>query len=241
MQRRHLLGALALIPVLTTGILLPAAPAQALVVFDPSNYAQNVLTAARTLQQINNQIQSLQNQATMLQNMAKSLKKLDFSSLSQITRSMQRIDTLMSQAQGIAFDLASTDTALREQFPEVFDAATTTSQFIAQAQAQWQSSMKAYRQTLRVQAQVAENVQADSSLLAELVSESQSADGDLQAQQAANQLAALSIKQQLQIQNMMAAQYRADALERARQAQALEAARVTTQRFIGTPGIYTRP
>jgi len=39
-----------------------AAPASAQwVVYDPSNFSQNVLTAARTLQQINNQIQSLQN------------------------------------------------------------------------------------------------------------------------------------------------------------------------------------
>jgi hypothetical protein len=36
------------------------------IVFDPNNYAQNVLTAARELQQINNQITSLQNQAQML-------------------------------------------------------------------------------------------------------------------------------------------------------------------------------
>ena len=33
------------------------------IVYDPSNYAQNVLTAARTLEQINNQITSLQNEA----------------------------------------------------------------------------------------------------------------------------------------------------------------------------------
>jgi P-type conjugative transfer protein TrbJ len=34
-----------------------------LIVFDPTNYVQNVLTAARSLQQINNQITSLQNEA----------------------------------------------------------------------------------------------------------------------------------------------------------------------------------
>jgi P-type conjugative transfer protein TrbJ len=38
-----------------------------LIVFDPNNYAQNVLTAARALQQINNQIVSLQNQALLAQ------------------------------------------------------------------------------------------------------------------------------------------------------------------------------
>ena len=34
------------------------------IVFDPTNFAQNVLTAARELQQVNNEIQSLENQAT---------------------------------------------------------------------------------------------------------------------------------------------------------------------------------
>ena len=110
---------------------------------------------------------------------------------------------------------------------------------IGQAQAQLQATMKAYRQTLRVQAQVAENVQADSGLLAQLVSESQAATGGLAAQQATNQLLALSAKQQLQIQAMTAAQYRAEALERARQAQAMEAARATTDRFLGARDIYT--
>jgi P-type conjugative transfer protein TrbJ len=145
----------------------------------------------------------------------------------------------MTQAQGIAFDLASTDAALRDQFPEVFDAAMSANQMIAQAQAQLQATMKAYRQTMRVQAQVAENVQADSGLLAQLVAESQAASGGLAAQQATNQLLALSAKQQLQIQNMTAAQYRAEALERARQAQAMEAARATTDRFLGARDIYT--
>ena len=222
--------------------IVPITPARAQfggVVFDPRNYAQNILTAARALTQINNQIQALQNQASMLTNMAKHLQRLDFSSLQQITRSMQRIDTLMMQAEGMAFDLESTDTALARQFPAEFDRAQSTSEMITQARARLQASMKAYRQTMRVQAQVAENVQADAGLLSELVSQSQSATGSLQAQQATNQLLALSTKQQLQIQNMMAAQYRADAIERARQQQALEAARERTRRFIGSATAYT--
>lgn len=220
-------------------VIIPVAPSHAITVFDPSNYAQNVLTAARTLQQINNQIQSLQNQASMLTNMAKHLQRLDFSSLAQITRSMQRIDTLMMQVEGIAFDLESTDAALRQQFPTEFDRAFSTSQIIAQARARLQASMKAYRQTMRVQSQVIENVQADAGLLSELVSQSQSATGSLQVGQATNQLIALSTKQQLQIQQLMAAQYRADAIERARQQQELEAARERTSRFIGAASAYT--
>ena len=54
------------------------------IVYDPTNYAQNVLTAARSLQQINNQIQQIQNQATSLINEARNLASLPFSSLQQL-------------------------------------------------------------------------------------------------------------------------------------------------------------
>ncbi|TPE59800.1 P-type conjugative transfer protein TrbJ [Sandaracinobacter neustonicus] len=237
MNRRFMLAVLA---ATVGGFALPATPAAAQwTVFDPTNYTQNVLTAARTLQQINNQISSLQNQATMLQNMARQLQRLDFSTLNEITRSMQRIDALMTQAQGIAFDIASTDEALRDRFPEVFDTAMTTDAMLQQAQAQLQAATRAFRQTMRVQAQVVENIQSDGPLLTELVTQSQGATGSLQAQQATNQLLAVSARQQLQLQAMMAAQYRAEAVEQERQRQAMAAARERTRRFIGSPNAYT--
>lgn len=239
-MKPRLLTALMAATATVTAAVVPVTPAVAIPVFDVSNYTQNVLTAARTLQQINNQIQALQNQATMLTNMGKHLQRLDFSSLSEISRSMQRIGTLMNQAEGIAFDLASTDEALRRQFPVAFDTALSTSEIIAQAQARYQASMQGYRQTMRVQSQVVENIEADARLLTELVSQSQSASGSLQVGQATNQLIALSTRQQLQIQQMMAAQYRADALERAREQQAMEAAREQSRRFLGVSTIYTR-
>jgi P-type conjugative transfer protein TrbJ len=67
---------------LTVGSATPRSLAQT-IVFDPNNYAQNVLTATRALQQINNQITSLQNQTQMLINQAKNLANLPFSSLQQ--------------------------------------------------------------------------------------------------------------------------------------------------------------
>jgi type IV secretion system protein TrbJ len=46
---------------------IPLEPAFAWrIVYDPSNYAQNVLQAARALEQINQQIAQLQNEAQML-------------------------------------------------------------------------------------------------------------------------------------------------------------------------------
>src|SRR3546814_633218 len=67
------------------GVYTTSTPASAQIsVFDPTNYRQNLLTAARTLQQINNQIQSLQNEARMLVNQSKNLSRIDFPPLDQL-------------------------------------------------------------------------------------------------------------------------------------------------------------
>jgi P-type conjugative transfer protein TrbJ len=113
--------------------------------------------------------------------------------------------------------------------------ALTGDQRVLAARAQLDAATAAYRQSIGVQAQVAENVRADAGLLAELAGASQSASGALQVGQAANQLIALSIKQQLQLQNLMAAEFREAALERARRVQAEEDGRAATRRFLDGP------
>src|SRR3546814_2054461 len=85
---------------LTMALIVPTTPAQAIIVFDPSNYSQNILTAARTLQQINNQIRMLQNQATSLINQAKNLTTISFPALQALPKTITQIDHLMGQAQG---------------------------------------------------------------------------------------------------------------------------------------------
>lgn len=221
------------------GMALHASPAVAqITVFDPTNYSQNLLTAARSLTQINNQIQSLQNQATMLINQAKNLTRIDFPELQALTQTLQQIDRLMGQAQGISFRIGNVDTEFRQLYPQSFNQALTTNNGVIAAKTRMDTSMAAFNQTMQVQAQVVGNVAADSSTLASIVAKSQGAEGGLQAQQATNQLLALAAKQQFQIQNMMAAQYRAEALEAARRVQAETDARDATARFLGNGTAY---
>ncbi|MGX8009615.1 P-type conjugative transfer protein TrbJ [Mesorhizobium sp. ORM8.1] len=238
MMRRRFLSGLITLSLMAKPMADYVQPAYALIVFDPSNYTQNVLTAARSLEQINNQIQSLQNQATMLQNMARNLQRLDFSSVGQLTGSLQRIDGLMDQASGLSFDLGKLQDQWRNQYPESYDATIKVSDVASAARERWQSAMQAFRQTMGVQSQILENVRGDRDLLADLVNRSQGAAGALEASQATNQLIALSTKQQMQIQTLLATQFRAEAEDAARKAQSEEAARQTTKRFLGTGTAY---
>lgn len=215
------------------------APAQAQwTVFDPQNYAQNLLTAARALQQINNQIQSLQNQAMMLQNMANNLNPLnDVSQISGMVNSLTQITNLMNQAQGISFNVNSTIAAWTRAYPMSYPAGTGSATLTADAQQRWQNSMSAFQDTLKVQAQVVQNVQADTATLTKLTNDSQSATGNLAVSQATNQRIRLG-EQQLQIQNLMAAQYRATALDQARNAEAEQDGQTQFQTFLGSNNAY---
>ena len=60
----------------------------------------------------------------------------------------------------------------------------------------------------------------------------------LQVGQATNQLLAFSTKQQLQIQSLLAAHYRAEAFEQARRLQAETDARAAAVKFLGTGEAY---
>lgn len=221
-------------------LIVPSAPAYAqLTVFDPSNYSQNLLTAARTLQQVNNQIRSLQNQAQSLVNQAKNLTTIGFPEIRAITQTLQQIDQLMGQAQGIQFRVTGLDQEFRALFPQSFNQALTMNGQVVAARTRLDTEMAAYKQTMGAQAQVVENVQADAQTLNGIVSRSQGAEGALQAQQATNQLLALTAKQQFQIQSLMAAQYRAQAVEQARRAQAEIDARAMTTKFLGSGSAYT--
>jgi P-type conjugative transfer protein TrbJ len=234
---RATVAAVAITAATFSGLLTPAV-AQ-LSVIDVSNLAQNVLQASRALEQINNQIQSLQNEATMLENMARNLSSLNFSQLGGITNDLQQISNLMNQAQGIGFDVQSVQTAFQQLYPQSYGAGTSIPQLLSDAQTRWQNVKNAFQQTMTVQSQIAQTVQSDSAKLADLVNVSQGAAGNLQVSQATNQLLALSIKQQLQIQTLMAAQGRAEALSGVNEAEAEQEGRAAFQTFLGSSNAYT--
>ncbi len=221
-----------------TALLVPASPAQAIPVFDATNYAQNILQAARALRQVNQQIQSLQNEAAMLTRLDKNLSKISFPELDALKERLQKIDTLMRQANAIDFRVDGLDDKLKAMFPESFDAALRSDTRVADAKARLDSAMQTFRQAMGVQARVVANVRDDAETLSTLIARSQGAEGGLQAAQATNQILALATKQQFQLQSMMAAEYRSAGLERARRAQAESEARAMTRKFIGSGSAY---
>jgi len=200
-------------------------------VFDPTNYSQNLLTAARTLQQVNNQILSLQNEAQMLINQARHLTSLPYSSLQQLQQSIGRTRQLLSQAQNIAYDVRQIDRAFSTTYAPA-SASQSAQSLIANARTRWENSVAGLQDALRIQATVVGNLDTNRSELSALVDASQGAAGALEAAQAGNQLVALQAQQLADLTATVAAQGRAQSLEAAARVAAQDQAREQLRRFL---------
>jgi P-type conjugative transfer protein TrbJ len=214
-----------------------ALPAQAQfgfggIVFDPTNYAQNLLTAARELQQVNNEILSLQNQATSLINQARNLASLPYSSLMALDQSITQTEQLLTQAQRIAYNVATIDQAFTQNYPTAYAAGTSAAQLQADAQTRWQNSLAGFQDAMHVQAGAVANLDSTRTQIDALVNASQSATGALQAAQSGNQLVALQTKQMADLTAVLASIARAQSLEGARTVENAEQAQVQSSNFL---------
>lgn len=224
--------AVGLATALVTGT-LTAGPAHAQfggIVYDPSNYAQNVMTAARSLQQINNQIQQLQNQATSLINEARNLTSLPISTIQTLQSQVDQTRQLLNQAQRIAYDVTDVQQVFNGRYKGAALSAGQA-QMVANANARWQDSVGAFEDAMKVQAGIVGNLGATRNSITTLVGASQSATGALQAAQAGNQLLALQTQQLADLTAAIAAQGRAQSLEAARNAATEAEGRERFRRF----------
>ena len=232
----QMLAASAAVLSMTATTLVPA-PAYAQfggIVYDPSNYSQNILTAARTLEQINNQIRQLQNQAASLINEARNLEKLPVTVLAPLQQQIRQTQQLIAQAQRMAYNVQQIETQFAAQYKSI-DLTQPQRALVQGAQDRWQNSVAAFEDALKVQAGAVSNIEGARISIEQLVTASQSATGALQAAQAGNQLLALQSQQLADLTATVASLGRAQSIDAAGSAAAKAQAREQLRRFLA-PG-----
>lgn len=224
-----------LLPVATTALVATPAHAQiGGIVHDPRNYSQNILTAARTLEQINNQIRMLQNQATSLVNEARNLQSLPLSVLEPLRAQIQQTQALLGQAQRMAYDVQTIERDFGRQYRNI-DLTASQAAMVQGAEERWKTSVAAFEDALKVQAGAVGNIEGTRNAVNDLLTASQSASGALQAAQAGNQLLAVQSQQLTDLIAAVSAMGRAQALGAASDATAKAQAREQLRRFLA-PG-----
>ena len=167
------------------------------------------------------------------------LEQLGSSVAGDLESSMGEIKALLDQANGLALSVSETDAKLKDLFPDDYAQALTNDESLQQAKSRWTETLSAFKRSMSLEAKVVENTTEDGNVLADLLSKSSTAVGNLQVQQAGNELVGLSVKQQLQLQNLLAADQRAQSLEKARNLASQEESRLRFKTFAGDGLAYT--
>ena len=175
----------------------------------------------------------------MLINDAKDLATLDFNAQDELKRLLEEIAALINEANAISYEIEETDRVFQEAYPEEYEDFSNT-EIAENAEFQWETSRSGFHDALLMQSQIVTTVQADTQMLDHLLGESAQTEGNLSATQTGNQIAALNAKQNMQVQELLAAQFRAEALERARRLEIERQGPVLLERFVGEPTAYTR-
>ncbi|MEZ6029303.1 MAG: P-type conjugative transfer protein TrbJ [Hyphomonadaceae bacterium] len=218
---------------LASSVIAPfiAAPAQAqLTVFDPTNLVQNALNAARALEQVRNQVTQITNQIRQLENDARNLTTLGRTFAPDIIGKLGELDALINEARGLALQVNDTRAALEDLYTGSYRGTDVATRAV-QAARQLDNARAALQTSLILQARVTEQLAEDSQILSALADASASATGSLSAQQATNEILAFQASQAMRLQALLVAQSRAEALERAREMEALAQARAQHAHF----------
>ncbi|MBX9589221.1 MAG: P-type conjugative transfer protein TrbJ [Hyphomonadaceae bacterium] len=210
-----------------------------LTVFDPANYQENLLSAARALEQINNQVRQLQNQVLMIQRMDLNLLRLGSTISPDLQRTLADIQAQLRAGEGIALRLQATQSGYEQLFPRQVSTALSSDDVLRNARTRWEEEYSAFQRSALLQGQIADGLEADSRVLAGAMTRSLGAAGILEATQAGNELTALSVKQSLALQGLLSAQLRAETLTRARDLATENEARQRFKSFVGTGAAYT--
>ena len=213
--------------------------AHGLTVFDPINYEQNLLTAVRTLESIQNQVRQLQNQAQQLLRMDLHLQPLSGGIGTDLQTTLSQLRARIGEGDALALKVRETDAAFERMYPKTFAENVNSDELLRAARSRWDEAHAGFRRAALLQGQVAESIDSDGRLLDRVLLRSQASVGALQAAQAGNELTALNVKQGLQLQALLAVQQRADTVERLRGIVAEEEARQRFRTFVGNGRAYS--
>ena len=169
-----------------------------IVVTDPGNTAQNLLTAIRTLQSNINEAQSL---AYELQN----LQKLNYTSTADFTTKQSSFLSIIQSLKGTLSDATNAAANFQQAYPQ--DAASYNNANILSKLSNMQSVLNnSMTDSINTNAGVMDSIPATKSNMDNLISASNNSQGALEATQAGNQMIA-SLSSQLSQMNSQTATF----------------------------------
>lgn len=212
----------------------------AIAVIDPTNLAQNIQQVAKAITQIQNQI-------TQIQQMAQTLQTIGSSQFGNVSGGLTGQLTEMQNTLGTLTQISQSVSTIENEFRTLFPDESTWAGYDFSNHAttlkNWSNEIdNATAEALKAQG-ITQRVAGTVSSMNAILSQSQTATGEVRQLQLMNQSIAVLSQQMNESLQLLAANGRLEAIETARQEKAREAARARKKKMMNNYGkaTYTSP
>jgi len=182
-----------------------SAGAIALPVFDPFNYAQNVLTQANTLKTTLNQARQIAYQLQALELQIQSMRTVPKSVWGEIQSDLSALRDLVQRSQSISYD----DRNLAADFQSAYPGFSIGSDYTTAYRLWSQNSLGGIEASLESAGLQDEQFQSEDAVLLQLEKMSDASTGHMQALQIANMIAVQQVEQLQKLRQLQMAQIQA--------------------------------
>ncbi|MEQ9587291.1 MAG: hypothetical protein RJS97_05015 [Parvibaculaceae bacterium] len=183
-----------------------ATPSHAIPVFDAANYAQNLLTALRTLQVVAQQATQLSNQVRQIENQAAMLRTIDINTAVDLAGQLNILTETYSRAGEIFYKADQITAQMRQMYPDA-DQLLNFPDIENNARAYRNRAKQLAQYSAEVHAAVLENSPQTQARVLRLINASNSAAGQTAATQAGNQLLGTLSGQLTELVSVLAAHH----------------------------------
>lgn len=223
----------------------PTRPAQAqLVVTDPTNLIQNIISAIQNIYAVAQQVQQLSNEATQISNQVQQLRDmanqasvLRSTEWGQVQSAIAALTNAVHIGQSLAYDLPN----LQRQFQAQFPGYVAPTNWTTQTQQSSQATLDTLNGTLRSAGLNIGDFQSVDAALAALRSTNDSASGRNELMQVANSLASLQVAEMTKMRQLLALEINAQNVWKAHATSSTAASEAALEQFIGTPSNVSDP
>ncbi len=226
-------------------VVLPAPHTRAqMVVLDPVNLIENIISAIQNIYAVAQQVEQLSNEATQISNQVQQLRDMANQASTigspewgQVQSAIAALTNAVHIGQSIAYDLPNLQAQFQTQFPG-YVAPTDWNQ----QSKQWsRSTLDTLNGTLRSAGLNIGDFKDVDSALGALRSANDSASGRNELMQVANSLASLQVAEMTKMRQLLALEINAQNVWKANATSSTAASEAALQRFIGTPSNVSDP
>ncbi|KKB07160.1 conjugal transfer protein TrbJ [Devosia geojensis] len=170
---------------------------------------QNAEQIANQVTQISNQVEQIANQIRIYENMLQNTMQLPDHVWGQAQQDLANLQGIVQQGQGMAFSMGNLDDVLKQRFDSYadFQNGLPNGQDFSSAYQSWSDTNRdTIGGTLAAAGLTAEQFATEESTMAQLRSQSESADGQMKALQVGHQIATQQVEQMQKLRGLVSQQ-----------------------------------